>query len=56
MLLNYVKQLNNNKLIISNKDSIIVFQKVELLKADEWGKSQEKLKIKYKKLASTTPY
>lgn len=56
MLLNYRSQLNNNSFIIANKDSIITFQRVELLKADKWGKSQEQLKIKYKKQVSNIPY
>ena len=56
MLLNYRNQLFNNKVIIQNKDSIIKFQSSELIKADEWGKSQEKLKIKYKKQADKLPY
>ena len=56
MLENYKIQIDNYKFISNESDSIILFQKNELIKADNWGKSQEKLKIKYKNLADKLPY
>ena len=56
MLENYKIQIDNYKFISNESDSIILFQKNELIKADNWGKSQERLKIKYKNLADKLPY
>jgi len=49
------KKLDNFKNIVIEKDSIIGYTVTEFNKADKWGKSQEVLKIKYKKQAARTP-
>jgi hypothetical protein len=56
LLINYKLQIGNCNNIIEKKDTIIKFQSSELFKSDKWGKSQEKLKIKYKKQADKIPY
>lgn len=56
MLENYRLQIDNYKFVSNEKDSIILFQKDELVKSDNWGKSQEKLKIRYKNQAKKLPY
>ena len=44
---NLSKQILLKEDVILIKDSVITFQESELLKADEYAKQQERLKIKY---------
>lgn len=49
-------QIANRNSIINDNNNFIKYQKLELDKSDKWGKSQEQLKIKYKKISETIPY
>ena len=53
---NLKSQLINKDFIIINQDSIIKFQSSELIKLEEWGRNQEKLKLKYKKRSDNWLY
>lgn len=56
IIINYKFQISNCNSIVAKKDTIITFLNSELKKSDKWGKSQEELKIKYKKQADKLPY
>lgn len=53
---NLKSQLINKDFIIINQDSIVKFQSSELIKLEEWGRNQEKLKLKYKKRSDNWLY